>query len=83
MSDPFERAKQIRRGELDDEMPDYSELTGWLQRVPVTWLPGLLADAVQLCAIRKVFQDGKLIPFCERAETKAGDYFRHDSGATP
>ena len=57
MSDPFERAAKIRKGELDDEMPDYNELTGWMQRVPITWMPGLLIRVVELCVIRAVFRD--------------------------
>lgn len=57
-SDPFEREKAIRRGDLDDEMPGFSELTGWLQRVPITWLPGLLVRTVAMCVIRGVFKDG-------------------------
>lgn len=56
--DPFEKAKQIRAGELDDAMPSYDELTGWLQRVPMTWLPGLLIRVVEMCVARKVFKPG-------------------------
>lgn len=50
-----------------------AELTGWLQRVPMTWLPGLLAYTVKICVYRKVFQDGKLVPYVSRAETMAMD----------
>lgn len=85
MSDPFERAKAIRRGELDDEMPDYDELTGWVQRVPMTWLPGILAQVVTCCAVRKVFTSGGLSRFVERAERDAVDISKaslrdHDKG---
>lgn len=71
---PFERGAKIRRGELDDELPDYDELTGWLQRVPVTWLRGILARATELCVIREVFQPGKLITFVQRAEQRAAEH---------
>ena len=68
-----EKAKAIRRGEIDDQLPDYEEMTGWFQRVPVTWLPGLLTRVVSQCVIRKVFQVGKMLPFVERAEGIAND----------
>lgn len=72
-NDPFALAKAIRKGEKDDELPDYEVLTGWLQRVPLSWLPALLAVIVTQCAVRKVFQSGKMIPYCERAEKLADD----------
>lgn len=73
MSDPFERAKAIRRGELDDEMPDYDELTGWVQRVPMTWLPGILAQVVTCSVVHGVFNDGGLARFVEKAMISAAD----------
>lgn len=73
MSDPFERAKAIRRGELDDEMPDYEELTGWMQRVPMTWLPGILAQVVTCCVAHRVFKDGGLMRFVDKARVVAAD----------
>jgi len=60
MSDPFEKAKQIRAGELDDQMPGYEEMTGWFQRAPMTWLPGLLIAVVKQCVLRNVFKEGGL-----------------------
>lgn len=71
--DPFELAKAIRRGEKDDELPDYEVLTGWLQRVPVTWLPAVLGYVVTQCVVRNVFLPGKLLAYCERAELLAND----------
>ena len=71
--DPFELAKAIRRGERDDALPDYEVLTGWLQRVPLTWLPALLGYVVTQCVVRNVFQPGKILPYCERAELLAND----------
>lgn len=75
-ADPFERAKDIRKGKLDAEMPSYEDLTGWLGRVPMTWLPGLLIRTVEMCVIRRVFKDGAILPVVERAIEKTGDYFR-------
>ena len=53
--DPFERSKLIRAGELDEQMPDYDELTGWLQRMPKTWLAGFTLQAIESATIKKVF----------------------------
>lgn len=72
-NDPFEKAKAIRRGELDSEIPTFDELRGWIQRVPVTWLPALLAQVITCCVVDNVFQPGKLIAFAKRAEEKAAD----------
>lgn len=69
MSDPFEKAKAIRAG--TEPLPHYEELTGWIQRAPATWLPGLLAQVVKCCVVEKVFQDGKLAPFAAKAEEHA------------
>lgn len=57
MSDPFQRARDIRAGKLDNEMPDYEELTGWMQRCPKTWIGGLLAHVVHRAAIEPFFRD--------------------------
>lgn len=73
MSDPFERARLIRKGELDNEMPDFEELTGWLQRVPQTWLPALLAACVQQCVIQNVFQEGGMNQLVSVTATAAKD----------
>lgn len=73
MNDPFERAKKIRTGELDAEMPSYDELAGWLQRVPMTWLPGLLRQCVASCVHDDVFQPDALKLFVEVAEREAKD----------
>lgn len=67
----FEKASQIRKGELDDEMPSYEELTGWMQRVPETWLPGLVMRVVSMAVIRGVFADGGLEKTVERAKQQA------------
>lgn len=58
--DPFERLKAIRKGELDAERPAFEEISGWLGRVPLSWLPGLLIRVTQLCVLRKVFLPGGL-----------------------
>ncbi len=72
-ADPFERAKLIRAGKLDNAMPDFEELTGWLQRVPMTWLPALLAASVHQCVIQDVFQPGRLLELVKNAEARASD----------
>lgn len=59
-TDPFQKEKDIRAGKLDADRPSFEELTGWLSRVPSTWLPALLIRVVQLCEHEKVFQDGGL-----------------------
>jgi hypothetical protein len=73
-SDPFQRAKDIRAGKLDHEMPDYDELTGWIQRVPITWLGGLLRQTV-FCSVHAPFfaSDEMLVKFVERAVADAHD----------
>ena len=73
MSDAYERAKAIRRGELDDEMPQYEELTGWIQRVPITWLPWILRQVVTCCVVRCVFQSGGLLRFVTSVSEQAVD----------
>lgn len=73
MRDPFEKARKIRKGELDAELPMFDELTGWFQRVPKTWLPGLLRAVVAACVNQKIFHDGKLVGYVERCEKIAKD----------
>lgn len=68
MSDPFEEAKAIRRGEFRRKLPSYDEITGWIQRAPLTWLPGLLRQIVICCVVRKPFQDGMMVEFVKRVE---------------
>lgn len=69
--DPFERAKKIRAGELDAEMPSFEELTGWLERVPQTWLPAILSACATQCAVQKVFQPGAMVKKVGVAEARA------------
>lgn len=70
----FERARAIRRGELDHEMPAYDELTGWIQRLPKTMLPGVLRQAIQCCILGPVFKDDDhLRRFVDRAIEIAND----------
>jgi hypothetical protein len=74
MIDPFERSKAIRNGELDSEMPMYEELTGWLGRVPLTWLPGLLIRIVKECIVKNVFANkDAMIRVVEKAAKDATD----------
>lgn len=53
----FNEEKEIREGKRDAFMPGFEVLTGWLQRVPLTWLPSLLIHVVSHCVRRKVFKD--------------------------
>ena len=66
MKDPFEKAKAIRKGELDSDMPMYAEITGWIQRVPKTWLPALLMHVIHRCVHEKVFQEGGIVRLAEK-----------------
>lgn len=50
---------------------DYEVIIDQMRRVPLTWLPAILAEAVALCAIKPVFTAGSLIGFCKAAEMKA------------
>lgn len=72
-SDPFKREREIREGKLDNEMPGFEELTGWLHRVPMTWLPALLASCVHQCVLQGVFQEGRLVEVVKGAEERAKD----------
>jgi hypothetical protein len=72
--DPFKEAKEIRAGKLDEKMPGFEVLTGWLQRVPMTWLPSLLVRTVSHCIKRKVFKDSDaLMRTVQKAADQAGD----------
>lgn len=55
------------------ETPSFETLTEWLHRVPITWLPGLLAQCVASCVHGPVFQAGQLVKFVEKAERDAAD----------
>jgi len=80
MSDqPFQREKDIRFGKLDKEIPGYEEITGWLSRVPMTWLAGILNVAVKQCIARKVFKNNEsLLRFVEKS-TDLNDFLRSDT----
>lgn len=57
MSDPFAKAKAIRRGELDHEMPDHDELSGWIMRMPMTWQGSMLRSLLTRMAHEPFFKD--------------------------
>lgn len=82
MSDQFEKAKQIRDGELDSQFPDYEEMTGWFQRAPMTWLPGLLIAVVQQCVLRNVFKEGGLERIVAASVKRTGCESRSTDGGT-
>ncbi len=72
--DDFDKALSIRKGECDDELPGYEILTGWIQRVPLTWLPALLRAVVDACARRNAFKsDADLLKFAEYTAERAHD----------
>lgn len=54
----------------------YSEIVEAIKTAPETWLPALLAETVQACERKKVFQDGGLIRLVERAQKKG----THENG---
>lgn len=72
-ADPFAEAAAIRRGERDDELPLYDVLTGWIQRAPLTWLPGLFFQICYMCIIKGVFRDGGMDATIQRARNTAAD----------
>jgi hypothetical protein len=75
---PFQREKDIRAGKLDKELPGYEEITGWIQRVPMTWLPGILIRVVKQCVVRTVFKDkAALLRFAEKAMNE-NDFLSHE-----
>jgi len=55
------------------EPPGYEELEQQLQRVPLTWLPGLLYTLVTVCVRQQIFQEGGLVRTVLRAKQKAED----------
>lgn len=65
MDDAFSKAKSIRSGE--GELPAFEELTGWIQRVPDTWLPSLLLRVATLCFARGVFAGDGINAYIEVA----------------
>lgn len=76
MNEPFQREKDIRSGKLDKELPGYEEITGWLGRVPQTWLPGLLVNAVKQCLARKVFKDKEALLRVAENAMEENDFLR-------
>lgn len=80
--DPYQRAKDIRAGKLDNEMPDYEELTGWIQRMPLTWVGGLLSAIIHRAVLGPFFRDDTaLLLFVKRSIDKTRDpnsVFRSD-----
>ena len=65
------KAQKEREQIRDDEMPEYEIITGWLQRVPMTWLPDLFFRICVLCIMRGVFQAGGMERVIERAKSHA------------
>lgn len=42
----YAEAGEIRRGERDDDLPDFEVIKAWISRCPATWMPALLRQAV-------------------------------------
>ena len=57
----------------EDDLPHYVQLTGWIHRVPLTWMPGLLAACIDACVANRVFIEGEggLQSFVKKAEARA------------
>lgn len=66
------RVETIRQGLDDAQLPAYEEVTAWLERVPVTWLPALLSHVVKQCVRQDVFQAGKLVETVKRVVDREG-----------
>ncbi len=65
-TDPFQRAKDIRAGKLDDEMPMYDEFAQWIHRLPVTWLGGILRHVLHAAFLGGFFATKEsCLKFCE------------------
>lgn len=82
MTDPFERAARIARGELDDDMPTCDELNQWMRRVPVTWRPSLLRQAVSI-NVKTFKSKNDFMMYVERLFDVASDPYsmlRRDDG---
>jgi len=78
VSEPFQRERDIRSGKLDKELPGYEEITGWIGRVPMTWLPGILASVTKQCVARKVFKDNAALLRTVENFTKLDDFMRSE-----
>lgn len=70
LRDPFKLKKEIRKGIHDKEIPDYEIITGWIQRCPMTWVPGLLIDVVYRATVSGVFNKGGLLKVAEQTIDK-------------
>lgn len=46
----------------------YTEIVTLIQHAPMSWLPGLLSEAVKACIKYQVFQSGMLIEFVKRIQ---------------
>ena len=71
--DKFAKAKAIRRGNLDEQLPSLEEMSGWFQRVPVTVLASVLRKLLAVCVRRKVFEADELLEFVRHIEAKYSD----------
>lgn len=56
MSDWFDKANNIRKGLMDDEIPPFQEMKMWFTRVPDTHLPALLKQVVTCCVAQNIFK---------------------------
>jgi len=82
--DPFERAKRIRQGELDDEMPTLDELKGWIRRCPDSWHRSILEQVITCMAASGLYKDGgisKYVATIERVACEPSSFLRRDLSA--
>lgn len=72
--DAYKKSAEIRRGECDDELPDFEVINSWIQRCAVTWLGGLLTQVVHRCVTEPFFaNDEALRKYINRVIDLAND----------
>jgi hypothetical protein len=69
----FAKAKAIRLGQRDDQIPSTEEMTGWFQRVSVEKLRHIFRKVLAACVRRKVFDGDELLEFVKFVEKKYSD----------
>lgn len=52
----------------DDDLPDYEVLVKWIERSPMTWLPGLLFTVCICCFRQNIFRPKGMEQLIDRAK---------------